>query len=72
MSNIIKLSCPKCDKQFETNIPNKVWCSKMCSNEFRDIEKKIGLNKFKQVQVRRKDRRYDLENDKFYINNYNI
>jgi len=69
MSNIVKLRCPKCDKQFETNIKNKVWCSKFCSDEFRGIAKKIEFNKFKQVQVRREDRRYDLENDKFYLSN---
>lgn len=72
MSNVVKLRCPKCDKQFQTNIKNKVWCSKRCSDDFRHIKSKIEINLNRQSNVRNKAFRYDLDNDKFYINNWNV
>jgi len=36
----MKKICPICNEEFETNIPNKIYCSAYCSNKRRSLKVK--------------------------------
>jgi len=71
----IRMICPMCRTEFNTNRPDKYWCSTSCSAKFLKTKKILEINKGFQLRRKQPDLYgFDLELNKWFIkpirNNY--
>jgi|DEB0MinimDraft_10_1074344.scaffolds.fasta_scaffold173586_2 hypothetical protein len=63
----VKLTCPICDTQFDTNRRDKIYCTSECR------KKKTRIDKLREEAVRKQEKMtepylyYDYDEDKFYV-----
>ena len=63
----LKLICPICDIEFDTNRRDKIYCSSECRKKKTRIDKLREDAITKQEKMSKPYLHYDYDEDKFYI-----
>ena len=50
----MKIECKNCNKLFEPNRPNQVYCSKKCQEQFRTNDSERKIKRYNKVKENRK------------------
>ena len=73
------MNCKNCNKQFEPNRPNQLYCNKKCQEQFRARDSQRKINRYNKVKEKRKLEQsqrnkkgtFSKDEIKYIVKNYN-